>query len=146
VQDKWEAQLKRARLLLGGISLEADTALESLNTKIRALEAKSSVSHTSCTLPNSNIWVLSLLQRRCAGNSRDSIAFTSRPHEVLAIDYGHMTTAVSNQTFFLQISRYSRHDRKTHKRVHHQNVDEAGEVGKADLVKGFEYAKTGTSR
>lgn len=32
-------------------------------------------------------------------------------------------------------------DRKTHKRVHHQNFDEAGEVGKADLVKGFEYAK-----
>jgi len=32
-------------------------------------------------------------------------------------------------------------DRKTHKRVHHQNVDEAGEVGKADIVKGFEYAK-----
>jgi DNA end-binding protein Ku len=32
-------------------------------------------------------------------------------------------------------------DRKTHKRVHHQNVDESGEVGKADIVKGFEYAK-----
>jgi DNA end-binding protein Ku len=32
-------------------------------------------------------------------------------------------------------------DRKTHKRVHHQNVDEAGEVEKVDLVKGFEYAK-----
>ena len=32
-------------------------------------------------------------------------------------------------------------DRKTHKRVHHQNVDEAGEVKKADIVKGFEYAK-----
>jgi DNA end-binding protein Ku len=32
-------------------------------------------------------------------------------------------------------------DRKTHKRVHHQNVDEAGEVEKADIVKGFEYAK-----
>jgi DNA end-binding protein Ku len=32
-------------------------------------------------------------------------------------------------------------DRKTHKRVHYQNVDEAGEVEKADLVKGFEYAK-----
>ena len=32
-------------------------------------------------------------------------------------------------------------DRKTHKRVHHQNVDEAGEVGKGDIVKGFEYAK-----
>jgi DNA end-binding protein Ku len=32
-------------------------------------------------------------------------------------------------------------DRKTHKRVHHQNVDESGEVEKADIVKGFEYAK-----
>lgn len=32
-------------------------------------------------------------------------------------------------------------DRKTHKRVHHQNIDEAGEVGKEDIVKGFEYAK-----
>ena len=32
-------------------------------------------------------------------------------------------------------------DKKTHKRVHHRNVDEAGEVGRADLVKGFEYAK-----
>ena len=32
-------------------------------------------------------------------------------------------------------------DRKTHKRVHHQNVDETGEVEKADIVKGFEYAK-----
>jgi DNA end-binding protein Ku len=32
-------------------------------------------------------------------------------------------------------------DRKTHKRVHHQNVDKAGKVEKADLVKGFEYAK-----
>src|ERR1700733_15354614 len=32
-------------------------------------------------------------------------------------------------------------DRKTHKRVHHQNVDEAGEVEKTDFVKGFEYAK-----
>jgi len=32
-------------------------------------------------------------------------------------------------------------DRKTHKRVHHQNVDEVGEVEKADIVKGFEYAK-----
>jgi DNA end-binding protein Ku len=32
-------------------------------------------------------------------------------------------------------------DRKTHKRVHHQNVDEAGEVEKANIVKGFEYAK-----
>jgi len=32
-------------------------------------------------------------------------------------------------------------DRKTHKRIHHQNVDEAGEVEKSDIVKGFEYAK-----
>ena len=32
-------------------------------------------------------------------------------------------------------------DRKTHKRVHRRNVDEAGEVEKADIVKGFEYAK-----
>lgn len=32
-------------------------------------------------------------------------------------------------------------DRKTHKRVHHKNIDEAGEVEKADVVKGFEYAK-----
>ena len=32
-------------------------------------------------------------------------------------------------------------DRKTHKRVHHQDVDEAGEVEKSDIVKGFEYAK-----
>ncbi|NYF53957.1 Ku protein [Tunturiibacter gelidoferens] len=32
-------------------------------------------------------------------------------------------------------------DRKTHRRVHHQNVDESGEVEKADIVKGFEYAK-----
>ena len=32
-------------------------------------------------------------------------------------------------------------DRKTHKRVHHQKVDENGEVGQADIVKGFEYAK-----
>jgi DNA end-binding protein Ku len=32
-------------------------------------------------------------------------------------------------------------DRTNHKRVHHQNVDEAGEVEKADIVKGFEYAK-----
>jgi len=32
-------------------------------------------------------------------------------------------------------------DRKTHQRVHHQNVDEAGEVEKANIVKGFEYAK-----
>jgi DNA end-binding protein Ku len=32
-------------------------------------------------------------------------------------------------------------DRKTHQRVHHRNVDETGEVEKADIVKGFEYAK-----
>jgi DNA end-binding protein Ku len=32
-------------------------------------------------------------------------------------------------------------DRKTHKRVHHKNVDEGGEVEKKDIVKGFEYAK-----
>lgn len=32
-------------------------------------------------------------------------------------------------------------DRKTHQRVHHQNVDEAGEVESANVVKGFEYAK-----
>lgn len=32
-------------------------------------------------------------------------------------------------------------DRKTHQRVHHQNVDESGRVEKADLVKGFEYAR-----
>src|SRR3984885_6572919 len=31
--------------------------------------------------------------------------------------------------------------RRTHKRVHHQNVDEAGDVEKTDIVKGFEYAK-----
>jgi DNA end-binding protein Ku len=32
-------------------------------------------------------------------------------------------------------------DRKTHHRVHHQNVGDEGEVEKADVVKGFEYAK-----
>jgi DNA end-binding protein Ku len=32
-------------------------------------------------------------------------------------------------------------DRKTHERIHHQNVDEAGAVNKADIVKGFEFAK-----
>jgi DNA end-binding protein Ku len=32
-------------------------------------------------------------------------------------------------------------DRKTHKRIHHQNVDEAGAAEKSDVVKGFEYAK-----
>jgi signal transduction histidine kinase len=40
------AQLKTARLLLGGISLEADTALESLSTKIVSIGSKiSSLSH-----------------------------------------------------------------------------------------------------
>jgi len=32
-------------------------------------------------------------------------------------------------------------DRKTHQRIHHQNVDESGAVAKEDIVKGFEYAK-----
>jgi DNA end-binding protein Ku len=32
-------------------------------------------------------------------------------------------------------------DRRTHQRIHHRNVDEGGEVEKADLVKGFEYAR-----
>ncbi|HEX4040026.1 MAG TPA: Ku protein [Acidobacteriaceae bacterium] len=32
-------------------------------------------------------------------------------------------------------------DRRNHQRVHHRNVDESGEVEKADLVKGFEYAR-----
>src|ERR1700734_3771107 len=32
-------------------------------------------------------------------------------------------------------------DRKLHTRIHHQNVDEAGEVEKANIVKGFEYSK-----
>lgn len=32
-------------------------------------------------------------------------------------------------------------DRKTHRRVHHQNVDEGGSVAREDIVKGFEYAK-----
>jgi DNA end-binding protein Ku len=32
-------------------------------------------------------------------------------------------------------------DRKSHTRIHHQNVDEAGEVERANIVKGFEYAK-----
>ena len=32
-------------------------------------------------------------------------------------------------------------DRKTHQRIHHQNVDESGAVAKEDMVKGFEYAK-----
>ncbi|HZZ39939.1 MAG TPA: Ku protein [Acidobacteriaceae bacterium] len=32
-------------------------------------------------------------------------------------------------------------DRKTHHRIHHQNVDESGAVAREDIVKGFEYAK-----
>lgn len=32
-------------------------------------------------------------------------------------------------------------DRKTHQRVHHQNVDESGEVDRSAIVKGFEYAR-----
>jgi len=32
-------------------------------------------------------------------------------------------------------------DRKTHQRVHHRDVDDGGEVAKADIVKGYEYAK-----
>lgn len=32
-------------------------------------------------------------------------------------------------------------DRKTHRRIHHRNVDEQGDVRKADIVKGYEYAK-----
>src|ERR1700761_5741539 len=32
-------------------------------------------------------------------------------------------------------------DRKTHRRVHHQNVDERGSVDNSDIVKGYEYAK-----
>lgn len=32
-------------------------------------------------------------------------------------------------------------DRKTHQRIHHRNVDESGVVEKADVVKGFEYAR-----
>jgi DNA end-binding protein Ku len=32
-------------------------------------------------------------------------------------------------------------DRKTHRRVHHQNVDGGGEVQKKDIVKGYEYSK-----
>ncbi len=39
------------------------------------------------------------------------------------------------QTEFHQI------DRKTHRRVHHQNVDEGSEVERGDIVKGYEYAK-----
>jgi DNA end-binding protein Ku len=30
---------------------------------------------------------------------------------------------------------------QTHKRIHHRDVDESGEVEKADIVKGYEYAK-----
>lgn len=40
-----------------------------------------------------------------------------------------------NQVEFHQI------DKKTHQRVHHRNVDDSGEVEKADVVKGYEYAK-----
>lgn len=32
-------------------------------------------------------------------------------------------------------------DRRTHQRVHHRNVDDTGDVEKADIVKGFEYAR-----
>jgi DNA end-binding protein Ku len=32
-------------------------------------------------------------------------------------------------------------DRRTHKRVHHRNVDDSGEVDQADIVKGYEYAR-----
>lgn len=32
-------------------------------------------------------------------------------------------------------------DRKTHQRVHHQNVDEGGTVARENIVKGYEYAK-----
>ena len=32
-------------------------------------------------------------------------------------------------------------DRRTHQRVHHRNIDEAGEVEHADIVKGYEYAR-----
>jgi DNA end-binding protein Ku len=32
-------------------------------------------------------------------------------------------------------------NRKTHQRVHHQNVDERGDVARPDIVKGYEYAK-----
>jgi len=32
-------------------------------------------------------------------------------------------------------------DRRTHKRVHHRNVDDRGEVERADIVKGYEYAR-----
>ena len=32
-------------------------------------------------------------------------------------------------------------DRRTHQRVHHRNVDATGEVDRADIVKGYEYAR-----
>ncbi len=32
-------------------------------------------------------------------------------------------------------------DRKTHQRIHHQNVDSRGEVEQVDIVKGYEYAR-----
>ena len=32
-------------------------------------------------------------------------------------------------------------DRRTHRRIHHRNVDESGEVENANIVKGFEYAR-----
>jgi DNA end-binding protein Ku len=32
-------------------------------------------------------------------------------------------------------------DRKTHHRIHHQNVDQGEAVDRADIVKGFEYAR-----
>lgn len=32
-------------------------------------------------------------------------------------------------------------DRRTHQRIHHQNVDESGAVAREEIVKGYEYAK-----
>jgi DNA end-binding protein Ku len=32
-------------------------------------------------------------------------------------------------------------DRKTHQRIHHQNVDSRGKVEQAEIVKGYEYAR-----
>ena len=32
-------------------------------------------------------------------------------------------------------------DRRTHRRVHHRNVDDRGEVDRTDIVKGYEYAR-----
>ena len=32
-------------------------------------------------------------------------------------------------------------DRRTHQRVHHRNVDARGEVDRADIVKGYEFAR-----